>query len=240
VWPVAAAVLAAGLLLARHLARLAGDWAGARSRAGRAAALVSAAAVAALAHGALTLSERALARDATYSRIMTSESDRRVERELARLAAQAKGRGAALDSDQLARMRDELERSHRAFPLIPVLAALLALACGVGVWLGVAGRGDRAEEGAGGERGPPSWRGLARLAAITAATLALVAALRLLEAPARDNEASRGATRGELGLVYPPGGVGAGSGIGAGVGSGSGLGSGSGFGIGSGGRSGRG
>ena len=176
VWPAAAAVVAAGFLLARRLAHLAGDWAGARSRAGRAAALVTAAATAALAHGALTWSERALTRDATYSRVMQSESDRRVEVDLARVAAEARGRGAALDQRELARLRAELARRHRAFPLVPVLAVALVLACGAGVWLGAGRRAGAAEE-----RGPPSWRQMASLVAVTAASLILVAVLRLFE-----------------------------------------------------------
>ncbi len=177
VWPVAIAVVAAGFVLARHLAGLTGDWTGARSRPGRAAALVTAAAMAAAGHGALTWSERALARDDTYSRIMQSESDRRIDDDIARLEEQARGRGARLDERELARMRAELARRHRAFPLVPVLAIALILACGAGVWLGVArpGRGDVAD------RAPPGGRGLALLAAVTAASLALVAVLRLLE-----------------------------------------------------------
>ncbi len=177
VWPVAAAVVVAGFFLARHLAALAGDWTGARSRPGRAAALVAAAVMAGAGHGALTWSERALTRDDTYSRIMQSESDRRVEDDLARLEAQARGRGARLDERALARMREELARRHRVFPLVPVLAVALVLACGVGVWLGLArpGRGDVAD------RAPPGGRGLAILAAVTAASLALVAVLRLFE-----------------------------------------------------------
>ena len=177
VWPVAVAVVAVGFFLARHLARLAGDWVGARSRAGRTAALVTAAAMAALGHGALTWSERALTRDATYSRIMQSASDSKVEDDLARVQARARARGAALDPRELERIRAELARRHRAFPLVPVLAVALVLACGAGVWLGVA-RSDRGDPG---ERAPPDGRGLALLAAVTAASLALVVALRLLE-----------------------------------------------------------
>jgi hypothetical protein len=174
VWPVAIALVAAGFLLARRMAVMAGDWTGARSRAGRAAALVSAAVIAALAHGALTWSERAVAGDTTYSSIMKTESESRVERDLDSLAEKARTRGQALDERALARARAELERRHRAFPLVPVLAGFLALACAAGVWLGVAAR--RAQE-----LPPPRPLAVARLGAVTAAALALVALLRWAE-----------------------------------------------------------
>jgi hypothetical protein len=173
--PVAAADVIAGFLLGRCLARLAGHWSGARSRGGRAAAMVSAAAMAALAHGALTLSERAAVRDPTYSRIMQPESERRAEHDLQRMAAEARGRGAPLDERAIAAVRAELERRHRAFPLVPVLAGLLALAWGAGVWRGVSVPAAWT-----GERGPPDRRVLVALAAVTAASLALIAVLRAL------------------------------------------------------------
>ena len=171
--PVAAATVVAGFLLARSLAGLVGHWSGARSRRWRAAAVMSAAAAAALVHGGLTLSERAAVRDATYSRIMKPESEWRAERDLQRMAAEARGRGAPLDADALAEIRRELERKHRAFPLVPVLAALLALAWCAGVWRGVSEHGAV-------ERGPPGGRALLALAAVTAASLGLIAVLRAL------------------------------------------------------------
>jgi hypothetical protein len=172
VWPAAAAVVMVGLVLARRLAVLAGGWVGARSRAGRAAALVAAAAAAAAAHGALTWSERGLVDDATYARIMKPASEYRIERDMAELAAEARRRGEALDEDARSAARAELERRHRGFPLVPVLAIALAIACGAGVWLGTAPR-SRPE----GERDPPGWRAVAVLASVTAASLLLVAGL---------------------------------------------------------------
>ena len=179
VWPTVAALLVAGFFLARHLARLTAEWTGARTGRGRAAALVAAAAIAALAHGGLTWSERALTRDATYSRIMASESERRVDQDLARLAAEARG----LDERELAEARAELARKHRVFPLIPVLAVALALACAAGVWRGIRRSAGRvpAESASACESGTPSWRAIAPLGAITLAALGLVAVLRLFE-----------------------------------------------------------
>jgi hypothetical protein len=206
VWPACAAVVVAGLLLARRLARLAGDWVGARSQAGRAAALVSAVAVATLGHGALTLAERRVIRDEAYGRIMKREGERRVDREVARLAEAARKRGAPLDTRELDAMRAELARRQREFPLVPVLAGALVLACGLGVWLGVGSRRARSREGPApptGEgpatrEGPapptgdgftadeptsglPRWPDILPLAAAASAALGLVALIRLFE-----------------------------------------------------------
>jgi hypothetical protein len=103
---------------------------------------------------------------------MKTESESRVERDLEVLAAQSRVRGQVLDPRALARARAELERRHRQFPLVPVLAALLALACAAGVWLGVARPRDELA---------PGPHAVARLGAVTAAALALVALLRWLE-----------------------------------------------------------
>jgi hypothetical protein len=172
VWTVVAATVAAGFVLARRLAVLAGGWTGATTRAGRAGALVAAALAAGALHGGLTLAERAVIRDDTYARIMKPEAERRADREMARLAREARGRGAPLDPAQLETIRAELARRSRELPLAPILIVGLVLACGAGVWRGL---------GAASGGGAPSWRGLAPLAAVTAASLALVAVLRLFE-----------------------------------------------------------
>jgi hypothetical protein len=181
VWPAAAAVVVIGLVLARRMAVLAGDWVGARSRAGRVVALVSAAAAAALAHGALTVTERALVRDETYGRIMKPDGERRVDREIARIAAEARAQGAPLGEGELAAVRAALERRQRSFPLIPVLAILLTLACVAGVWLAVTAAARSPDEAGDEARGPPSWRALAPLAGVAAASVALVAGLDALQ-----------------------------------------------------------
>jgi len=173
VWPSAIGVAFAAFLLARRLTRLTFGWVAARSRAGRALALISATLVAALAHGALTWSERRMTGDAIYSRIMQPEGERRLEREVARRAAEARRQGGALGEDELAALRSELERRERRLPLGAILAGALVLACGFGVWRGLASSSGDDEREA---RAPP-WRALARLAAAAGAALALVAAL---------------------------------------------------------------
>jgi hypothetical protein len=176
VWAMVLATAIAGFLLARRLARLAGDWTGASSRRGRAAALIAAALVAGAVHGGLTLAERLVTRDETYGRIMKPEAERRVDRELARLARAARGRGAPLDPAELEAIRAQLARREgRELPLAPILIGILVVACGAGTWRGVARRAEPEV------REAPSWRDLVPLGAATAAALGLVAVLRALE-----------------------------------------------------------
>ncbi len=170
--PVALAVVAGGFLLASRLAREVSDWVEGKPLA-RAGQIAAAAVLAAAAHGALTFGERLLTRDDNYARIMEHENVRLVARDLDRFAAQARlARGRPPTAEELAAARAKLEKEHRPFPLAPLLAVALGLACAAGVWRAVTRSSERASEA--------RWRTALAPAAICACAVALVAILQAL------------------------------------------------------------
>jgi len=83
-------------------------------------------------HAALTIGEMRVRRDATYARITQSERDRRIAIELETWQRQQSAQGAQPDLAASRVERVKLERAHRTFPFLVVLAiaALLSLAAG--------------------------------------------------------------------------------------------------------------
>jgi len=170
--PVALAVVAGGFLLAARLAREVTGWVEGKPLA-RAGQIAVAAVLAAAVHGGLTWGERLLTRDDSYARIMEHQNVRLVARDLGRFAEQArKQRGRAPTPEELAAVRAALEEKHRRFPLAPVLAVALGLACIAGLWRAAT-------------RPPPDplasrWRLALVPALVCAASITLVAAIEAL------------------------------------------------------------
>lgn len=170
--PVAIAVVAGGFLLAARLAREVTGWVEGRPLA-RAGQIAAAAVLAAGAHGALTYGERALTRDDSYARIMEHQSVRLIARDLDRFAEEARQlRGRAPTPEELAAARAALEQRHRPFPLAPLLAVALGLACIAGLWRSAVRPPPEPRE--------PRWRLALAPALVCAASLALVAVLEAL------------------------------------------------------------
>lgn len=173
--PVSLAVVAGGYLLAARLAREVSGWVPGGAFA-RAASLAAAALIAAGGHAALTYGERSLVRDDTYARIMEHESVRLVARDLDRFADQARlKRGRAPGAEELAAARAALEKEHRPFPLAPLLAVGLGVACLAGLW-----QSSRRAAAGGPAAAAPDWRALLPLAVVCAASIGLVALLQAL------------------------------------------------------------
>jgi hypothetical protein len=169
--PVALAVIAGGYLLAARLAREVADWVSGRPLA-RAGQIAAAAVLAAAAHGALTFGERALTRDDQYARVMEHEKVRLVARDLGRFAAQSRRQGRPPTEAELAAARARLEAQHRPFPLAPLLAVALGLACLAGLWRSVSRAPDSAREA--------GWRAALVPAVIFAGSVLLVALVQAL------------------------------------------------------------
>ncbi|HEU5060107.1 MAG TPA: hypothetical protein VFU21_26425 [Kofleriaceae bacterium] len=178
--PVSLAVVAGGFALAARLAREVVTWVSGRPLA-RAGQIAAAAILAAAAHGALTFGERALTRDEQYARVMEHENVRLVARDLGKFAADARrARGRAPTPAELAAARARLEQEHRPFPLAPLLAVALGLACLAGLWRAVA-RAHLDPSTAGRADGHTSrWRAALTPAAICVASVLLVAAVQAL------------------------------------------------------------
>lgn len=170
--PAALAVVAGAFFLAARLGREVTAWV-AGGRLVRAGQIAAAAVLAAAAHGALTFGERALTSDSQYARIMEHEDVRLVARDLGRFAADARrARGRPPTEAELAAARARLAEEHRPFPLAPVLAIALGLACLAGLW--------RAVTRASGPASDARWRAALWPGIIFVASVALVAAVQAL------------------------------------------------------------
>lgn len=102
---------------------------------GRAARIGGAAAAVALAGAlqlGLALGELRLRRDETYGRIMQSERERLVERELAEWQRRLREGGQEVSEDARRRRARELGEAHRELPFAHVLGALTVLAIAAG------------------------------------------------------------------------------------------------------------
>jgi hypothetical protein len=169
--PVAVAVVAAGFLLGRQLAREVVSWVGGGALA-RAGQIAAAALLAAAVHGGLMWGEHALTPDQTYARVMEHESVRLVARDLGRFEAQAtRMRGRAPSAAEIAAARARFEAEHQVFPLAPVLAVLLGLACVAGLASAVRSPVEPEER---------RWRAALWPGVVCAASIALVAVLQAL------------------------------------------------------------
>ncbi|HEY8147230.1 MAG TPA: hypothetical protein VIG06_31340 [Kofleriaceae bacterium] len=170
--PAAAAVVIGGFFLAARLGREVTAWVDGGPLA-RAAQIAAAAVLAAAAHGALTFGERALTSDSQYARIMEHEDVRLVARDLGRFAADARrARGRPPTEAELAAARARLAEEHKPFPLAPVLAVALGLACLAGLWRAVTRASDPASDA--------RWRAALWPGIVCAGSVALVAAVQAL------------------------------------------------------------
>lgn len=177
VLPAAIAVVAGGFFLAARLAREVVGWVDGRPLA-RAGQILAAAVLAAAFHGALTFGERALTADAQYARVMEHEDVRLVARDLARYAAEARQlRGRGPTPAELAAARARLQQEHRPFPLAPLLAVALGLACAAGLWRAVTRARDATTPRA---DAPSRWRAALGPAILVVASVCLVAAVQAL------------------------------------------------------------
>lgn len=176
-WPVAVgtALLAAIAFFAgQRIGAFVESWLGPRSGGERLLVFGAMVVVAGGVHFTLTRLETALTQDEAYARIFRSEAvDRaqaQAERELAERLAQLRARGEDTSAAEQERMREELARRHRPFPLRPILYALLPL----GLVLGLVRRRRAAEAP---EPAPLGWSSTKWMVVATALSFALVAAL---------------------------------------------------------------
>jgi len=84
-------------------------------------------------HAALTIGELKLQRDPTYAKVMQPERDRQVAIELQQWERTQAARGVAPDPAAERAERLRLEREHRGFPFVFVLAGLTLLAAIAGI-----------------------------------------------------------------------------------------------------------
>jgi hypothetical protein len=176
-WPIAAgsALLAAlAFFTGGRLSAFIEGWLGPRSRRERLLVFASMVVVAGGVHWGLTRLETALTQDEAYARIFRSQAVERAkaqaERELAERLAQLRARGEDASAAEQERIRDELARRHRPFPLRPILYALIPL----GLVLGLVRRARAAAATA----TPLGWSSAKWMALATALSFVLVALLR--------------------------------------------------------------
>jgi len=93
-------------------------------------------------HAALTIGELKARTDGTYAKVMQPERDRRIAVEMAQWQREQAARGVAPSDEQQRSERVRLERKHKKFPFVPLLAGATALALIAGL---VRTRGVREE-----------------------------------------------------------------------------------------------
>jgi hypothetical protein len=100
------------------------------SRRARIAGVIVAMTMAGGVHAGLAAAELAIRRDATYTAVMQSERDRRIAFELAKWQREHRDR----PGDDARAERRRLERVHRSFPFVWLLAAATAVCLCAGAW----------------------------------------------------------------------------------------------------------
>jgi hypothetical protein len=85
-------------------------------------------------HAALTIGELRLRRDPTYARVMEPERDRVIARELEAWQREQAARGVAPDAQAQRVQKRQLEKSHRKFPFVVLLAIATFGSLVAGAW----------------------------------------------------------------------------------------------------------
>lgn len=85
-------------------------------------------------HGALTAGELAVRRDPTYAATMQPERERVVQRELAQWEHEQAQQGVPVTQDQKRVEQHRLEKVHREFPFVVLLAIAAVLSILAGAW----------------------------------------------------------------------------------------------------------
>jgi hypothetical protein len=98
-------------------------------------------------HAALTIGELRMRRDPSYAQVMRTERDRRIARELQAWEREQAGRGAEPSPSAQRLERGRLERTHRTFPFVVVLALATLASLIFGIARTRGGRDERLAHG---------------------------------------------------------------------------------------------
>ena len=100
----------------------------------RVAGFIIAALLGAGLHAALTIGELRIRRDATYAKTMQPERERVIARELEAWQREQAARGVAPDARAERAQKLKLQRSHRTFPFVILLAIATVISVIAGAW----------------------------------------------------------------------------------------------------------